>query len=149
MKRPALPLAAVLFLNVVISPLHSIAAEPSKAESGGFLDVLKQKMTPKDLTPDEAERMLKLQPEIVILDVRTFEEFAQGHIPGAVNLDFFSPDFAEKVKKYEDKSVLVHCASGGRSGQTVSLIKDCKFPAIYHLKSGFTGWQAAGKQVAR
>ena len=63
MKRPALPLAAVLVLTVVISPLHSVAAEPSKAESGGFLDVLKQKMTPKDLTPDEAERMLKLQPK--------------------------------------------------------------------------------------
>ena len=149
MKPLLHPWNAVLGLAVLISPLQSLAADSLKAESGGFLNVLKQKMTPKDLTPDEAERMLKLQPEIVILDVRTSEEFAQGHIPGAVNLDFFAPDFAEKVKGYEDKSVLVHCASGGRSGQTVSLIKDGKFTAIYHLKSGFTGWQAAGKRVVR
>ena len=149
MKRLSLPLTVILGLTWLPSSLQLFAAEPSKAESGGFLNALRQKMTPKDLTPDEAERILKLQPEIVILDVRTSEEFAQGHIPGAINLDFFAPDFAQKIKGYEDKSVLVHCASGGRSGQTISLIKDGKFAAIYHLKSGFTGWQAAGKKVVR
>ena len=128
---------------------HVAAADPTKSEGGGFLNVLKQKMTPKDLTADETERMLKLQSDIVIIDVRTSEEFAQGHLQGAVNLDFFAPDFAEKIKGYEGKPVLIHCASGGRSGQTIHMIKDGKFPAIYHLKSGFTGWQAAGKQVVR
>lgn len=149
MKQPAPSFAAVVVLTVLALPAQPVAADPLKAESGGFLNAFKQKMTPKDLTPDEAERILKLQPETVILDVRTSEEFAQGHIPGAVNLDFFAPGFAEKVKEYEGKSVLVHCASGGRSGQTVSLIKDSKFTAIYHLKSGFTGWQSAGKKVTR
>ena len=149
MKRQTLQWTAVVGLLLLILPQQSLVADPSKAESGGFFNPLKQKMAPKDLTPDEAERVLRLQPDIVILDVRTYEEFAQGHIPGAVNLDFFAPDFAEKVKGYEDKPVLIHCASGGRSGQTVSMIKDGKFAAIYHLKSGFTGWQAAGKKVVR
>lgn len=149
MKRQTLQWTAVVGLLLLILPQQSLVADPSKAESGSFFNPLKQKMAPKDLTPDEAERVLRLQQDIVILDVRTSEEFAQGHIPGAVNLDFFAPDFAEKVKGYEDKAVLIHCASGGRSGQTINMIKDGKFAAIYHLKSGFTGWQAAGKKVVR
>lgn len=125
------------------------AAEPAKPVTEPLLDLIKKKMTPKDLTPDEAERVMQLQPDLVILDVRTAEEFAEGHIRGAVNVDFFDRDFATKLKKFEGKPVLVHCASGGRSGQTVTKIKDANFPAIYHLKSGFTGWQGAGKPTSK
>ncbi len=148
--KSSLTLLAVFFGTLIYAtPFHAFAADPAKPEGKGFLDALKQKMTPKDLTPDETERMLKLQSDIVIIDVRTLEEFAQGHLPGAVNVDFFGPDFTAKIKGYEGKPVLIHCASGGRSGQTVNMIKDGKFSAIYHLKTGFTGWQAAGKQVVR
>jgi rhodanese-related sulfurtransferase len=149
MKSSLLLTAASFGIAMSAPTFHAAAADPTKSESGGFLNVLKQKMTPKDLTADETERMLKLQSDIVIIDVRTSEEFAQGHLQGAVNLDFFAPNFAEKMKGYEGKPVLIHCASGGRSGQTVNMIKDGKFSAIYHLKSGFTGWQAAGKPVVR
>ena len=104
---------------------------------------------PKDVTPDEAERVLKLNPGMVILDVRTPEEFSEGHIPGAVNLNFFATDFLDKVKSYEGKQIMIHCASGGRSGQALSRLKDTSFGALYHLKNGFTGWQSAGKKVER
>jgi rhodanese-related sulfurtransferase len=149
MKSPLTPFAALIGVFISSAPFHACAADPAKPDGKGLLDALKQKMTPKDLTPDETERMLKLQSDIVIIDVRTSEEFSQGHLPRAVNLDFFAPDFSAKIKGYEGKSVLIHCASGGRSGQTVNMIKDSKFQAIYHLKTGFTGWQAAGKQVVR
>jgi rhodanese-related sulfurtransferase len=104
---------------------------------------------PRDVTPEEAERILKLNPGMVILDVRTPEEFGDGHLPGAVNLNFFATDFLEKVKAYEGKQILIHCASGGRSGQALSRLKDTSFSALYHLKSGFTGWQSAGKKIER
>jgi rhodanese-related sulfurtransferase len=104
---------------------------------------------PKDVTPDEAERIMKLNPNLVILDVRTAEEFGEGHLPGAINLNFFATDFLDKMKGYEGKSVLIHCASGGRSGQALSRLKDTSFAALYHLKNGFTGWQSAGKKIER
>jgi rhodanese-related sulfurtransferase len=104
---------------------------------------------PRDVTPDEAERILKLNPGMVILDVRTLEEFSDGHLPGAVNLNFFAADFLEKVKAYEGKQILIHCASGGRSGQALSRLKDTSFASLYHLKTGFTGWQSAGKKIER
>jgi rhodanese-related sulfurtransferase len=104
---------------------------------------------PRDVTPDEAERILKLNPGMVILDVRTLEEFSEGHLPGAVNLNFFAADFLEKVKAYEGKQVLIHCASGGRSGQALARLKDTSFASLFHLKTGFTGWQSAGKKIER
>jgi phage shock protein E len=125
------------------------ALDAAKAVTAPLLDLMKKKMPPKDVTPDEAERLLQLQPDVVVIDVRTSEEYALGHIRGAINVDFFDRDFAEKLKKHEGKTVLVHCASGGRSGQTITKIKDANFPAIYHLKSGFSGWQAAGKPFTK
>ena len=104
---------------------------------------------PRDVTPDEAERVLKLNPGMVVLDVRTLEEFSEGHLPGAVNLNFFAADFLERVKSYEGKQILIHCASGGRSGQALSRLKDTPFASLYHLKTGFTGWQSAGKKIER
>jgi rhodanese-related sulfurtransferase len=104
---------------------------------------------PRDVTPDEAERILKLNPGMVVLDVRTLEEFSEGHLPGAVNLNFFAADFLDKLKSYEGKQVLIHCASGGRSGQALARLKDTSFASLYHLKTGFTGWQSAGKKTER
>lgn len=141
------PAVALVLWAVVASPVSY--GEPAKQGTSPLLDLVKKKMPPKDVTPDEAERVMQLQPDLVILDVRTAEEFASGHIRGAVNVDFFDREFSEKLKKYEGKPVLIHCASGGRSGQTVEKIKDGPFAAIFHLKGGFTGWQAAGKPTAK
>jgi phage shock protein E len=142
---PCLPAMGVLCLLAG----GAVLGEPAKNPAAPLLELLKKKMPPKDLTPDEAERVMHLQNDLVILDVRTSEEFALSHIRGAINLDFFDRDFAEKLKKYEGKPVLVHCASGGRSGQTIQKIKDANYPAIYHLKDGFSGWQAAGKPTTK
>ena len=123
-------------MHAADKPAPSIGSTPAAA-------------TPRDVTPDEAERILKLNPGMVILDVRTLEEFSEGHLPGAVNLNFFATDFLEKVKSYEGKQILIHCASGGRSGQALSRLKDTSFASLYHLKTGFTGWQSAGKKIER
>lgn len=103
----------------------------------------------KDVTPAEAEALMKGAAKPLILDVRTPDEFAQGHIPGAVNVDFFGDDFEKGVAALKEKgAVIVHCASGNRSSQALPVITALKkFGAVYHLKSGFKGWKAAGKTV--
>jgi rhodanese-related sulfurtransferase len=139
------PPVSLVLLCLTTLPLHMRAADtpaPSKP-------TLPAASLPRDVSPDEAERILKLNPGMVVLDVRTSEEFSEGHLPGAVNLNFFATDFLEKIKLYEGKQILIHCASGGRSGQALSRLKDTSFAAIYHLRSGFTGWQSAGKKIER
>lgn len=138
-RLPTLSLALLL----TALPMHAAdAPSPSKP-------LAPAPSLPRDVTPDEAERILKLNPGMIVLDVRTSEEFSEGHLPGAVNINFFATDFLEKIKTYEGKPILIHCASGGRSGQALSRLKDTSFAALYHLKSGFTGWQSAGKKIER
>ncbi len=137
------PLLSALLLTPSLQPMH---ASDKPAPSLGSTPAA---ALPREVTPDEAERILKLNLGMVILDVRTLEEFSEGHLPGAVNLNFFAADFLEKVKAYEGKQILIHCASGGRSGQALSRLKDVSFTSLYHLKTGFTGWQSAGKKIER
>lgn len=104
----------------------------------------------KNVSPDEAEKLLKDNPKVVVLDVRTPEEFAKGHIAGAKNVDFKAADFAEKVSALDKgKTYLVHCAAGGRSSKTLDAMKDKNFAALYHLNEGFKAWEKAGKPVEK
>jgi len=104
----------------------------------------------KNVSPDDAEKLLKVDPKIVVLDVRTAEEFSEGHIAGAKNLDFLSADFAAKVAALDaSKTYLVHCGSGARSTKALSLLEGRKFTAIYHLNDGFKAWVKGGKPVEK
>ena len=86
----------------------------------------------------------------MVLDVRTSEEFKEGHIAGATNVDFQGDDFQEKVGKLDpNKAYLVHCASGGRSAQALKKLKAANLPKIYHMPAGFRGWTEAGKPVQK
>ncbi|MEY2598321.1 MAG: hypothetical protein RLZZ142_580 [Verrucomicrobiota bacterium] len=121
------------------------AAAP-KAEA----PVTSQKMNaPTPVTPAEAEALLAGSRALVVIDVRTQEEFAEGHIPGAQNVNFQSPTFLEKMKAFTGKTVLIHCASGGRSGRALEVLRGVAFDKLYHLNEGFQAWQAAGKPVTR
>lgn len=101
------------------------------------------------VSPQEAEALLKSNPQILIIDVRTQEEFAEGHIPGAQNVNFNSPIFLERMKAFEGKTILLHCASGGRSGRALTLLSTLPLQKIYHLHKGFNGWQEAGKTISK
>lgn len=100
----------------------------------------------------EVEEFAKLAADKrnVILDVRTAEEFAGGHIAGAVNLDVNSPDFAAKAAALDKgKTYLVHCASGVRSVKACDKLAALDFPKLYNLTGGFKAWAKAGKPVEK
>ena len=81
-------------------------------------------------------------PQFVVLDVRTPKEFTQGHIAGAVLLDFYSPEFANGLKRLDrSKTYLIYCRSGNRSGKTLKLIDGMGFQKVYHLKHGIIDWR--------
>jgi rhodanese-related sulfurtransferase len=101
-----------------------------------------------NVTPDEAQKLISEKKDLVVLDVRTADEFEKGHIAGAKNLDFFGDDFAAQLKGLDkSKEYLVHCASGARSGKTVKEMTAENFLHVYHMNGGFHAWEEAGKPV--
>ena len=85
----------------------------------------------------------------MILDVRTPEEFAEGHIEGAVQIDFYAPDFADRIAELDrDVPYLVYCQSGTRSGQTRQLMADLGFRSVTDVDGGFVAWIDAGLDTA-
>jgi rhodanese-related sulfurtransferase len=104
---------------------------------------------PKNVTPDEAEKLINSRKDLIILDVRTEDEFSAGHIKGAKNLSFLDDDFEQKLKEVEGKPVLVHCASGGRSAKAVKQMLGKEFPELYHMNGGLKAWKDAGKEVVK
>ncbi len=73
----------------------------------------------------------------VLIDVRTPQEFASGHIQGATNIDFYAKDFESQIYTAGEKSnVLIYCASGNRSGQALKSLNAGKFKSISDLSGG-------------
>ena len=112
-------------------------------------DVIQQKNAVRKVDVNEFEKLWK-DKKNVVLDVRTDKEFAAGHIPGALNLNFHGTDFEKKVSALnKDRTYLVHCAAGVRSAKDCEVMTRLGFANLVDLPSGFKGWEKAGKPVQR
>ena len=83
------------------------------------------------------------EPDFVILDVRTPEEFNEGHIENAVNIDFYADAFPDELYGLDrDKTYLIYCRSGSRSGSTRKMMKELGFMDVYNMNRGIESWRA-------
>jgi len=102
----------------------------------------------KDLDPKEAFDIIQENiddPNFLIFDVRTPEEYADGHIENAVNLDFRNEKFRENLSELDkNKTYFVYCQAGVRSGEGVEVMRKMGFKRVYHLPDGIMGWEEEG-----
>jgi rhodanese-related sulfurtransferase len=106
-----------------------------------FLNGRAQENIYRDLTVPEFKTKMDSVSKEVLLDLRTPEEISKGIIPGAVNLDYFKRDFEKQLAGLDRaKPYFLYCTGGGRSGETLELMKKLGFKEVYNLKDGFTGW---------
>jgi thioredoxin 1 len=86
--------------------------------------------------------------ETQLIDVRTPEEFNQGHLKGALNYNINSSEFQQQISKLDrNKIVLVYCLSGGRSASAAELMASNGFQEIYNMQGGIMKWNAANKPL--
>lgn len=96
--------------------------------------------------PEFAERMAR--PGTVLLDVRTPEEFAAGHIDGARNLPIGGPDFEERVAALDPGSTYaVYCRTDVRSGRALEALAERGLTDVFDLEGGMDAWQEYGGAV--
>jgi rhodanese-related sulfurtransferase len=82
---------------------------------------------------------------VITLDVRTPGEFNEGHIEGALLVDFESGNFENEIAALDKtKTYAVYCRSGSRSGQAVKIMSDAGFTNLYNLNGGVIDWANAG-----
>jgi len=101
----------------------------------------------EDITPQEAFALIQNNqnnPDFII-DVRTPEEFAEGYIKDAINIDFYAETFRDELDKLDkNKTYLIYCRSGRRSGNALDMMAELNFREVYNILGGFNRWQAEG-----
>lgn len=81
----------------------------------------------------------------LVVDVRTADEFKEGHISGAQNIDVYEAAFEEEVNMLDKNTkYVVNCRSGGRSASAVSLMSELGFKNVINLEGGIIAWEREG-----
>lgn len=87
---------------------------------------------------------IKQTPASIVIDVRTPEEFAKGHLLNAKNFNWNGNDFQKQVAQVDKAApVFVYCLSGGRSAAAATKMREEGFTNVYELKGGIMKWRAA------
>lgn len=101
----------------------------------------------KTVSVEEFAANIKKMPNAQILDVRTPEEFAEGHIQKAANVNWTGSTFVKDAEKFnKEKPVFVYCRSGRRSMEASKKLQELGFKKIYNLDGGFMNWQACQRK---
>ncbi len=103
------------------------------------------------ISPQEAhDWVMDPQSQWLVLDVRTPEEFAQGHLKNATLLNFYDADFKTKLEDMNrHQPTILYCRSGNRSGQTLEIMRALGFKNVYEVRGGILAWQASGFPVVK
>ncbi len=102
------------------------------------------------LEPKAFKQKTEQQPEAVVVDVRTPAEFAEGHLPGALNIDVKNEAFADKIQELDSTKIyLLYCRSGSRTQLAAQIMKQAGFKSIFGMKGGFSDWEEAGYPVEK
>ena len=127
MKKALLVLA--VFGVLLVSACGSTPAAISKMDVKAFADAASR-------------------PGVVLLDVRSPEEFAAGHLPGAVNINVEDSGFADAIAKLDKNATYaVYCQSGRRSGIATSQMAEAGFATLFDLQGGVQAWKQAGGEL--
>lgn len=132
MRSPRLPVIGGVLLVVIAAVLAFNALRPAPAAASLVID------------PARYQNEFSSAPHL-LLDVRTAEEFASGHIPGAVNISI--QELSSRLSEVPtDLPVVLYCRSGNRSAQALGLLQGAGYTNVYDM-GGIIAWQAAGLPV--
>jgi rhodanese-related sulfurtransferase len=100
------------------------------------------------VAPAAAAEIITTETSEIILDIRTPEEFNEGIIEGAINIDFYDDDFAQQLDTLDkDAHYVVYCRTGNRSGQANSTFEELGFTNVTEIDGGIANWYNEGLPV--
>ena len=141
-------IGAALAATALVLTGCSSSTDTSETAAGPETSVvIEQPATPERVDPAMFANVIAT-PGIQIIDVRSPEEFAQGHIEGAVNYNVEGPDFGAQISALDPAGTYaVYCRSGNRSQPAVAAMSSIGINGIFELESGIVSWEDAGFPV--
>jgi rhodanese-related sulfurtransferase len=125
----------------------------------GLMDfVMEAKSQISEISADDLLKMQDDDTDMLVVDVREPGEFIHGHIKHAMLVprgileaaaDVQYPKSNETLRNARDRSVVVYCATGGRSAMAAKTLQDMGYSKIFSLAGGFTAWEQEGKPIFR
>ena len=102
------------------------------------------------VVPSAAADVISDAPSgLVVLDIRTPEEFNAGALPDAINLDFYETDFRNRLAELDkDVPYVMYCNSGNRSATAADMMEELGFTEVYEIDGGIQAWAQAGGALA-
>lgn len=137
-----------LFTVAVACTMLSCAQSPSPSETTSSAQETVAIM--EDVSNVTFLALMADKPEALLMDVRTPEEWNEGHLEGASHADYWGDEQAFQAAMDaipRDRPVLVYCAGGGRSGLTAKELIKAGHREVYNLENGISGWVAEGHPV--
>lgn len=93
-----------------------------------------------DIKIEELNEIIKTNPNSILLDVRSPQEYSEEHLNGAINIPVYELEICCDCKLNDkDKIIVVYCQSGTRSKKAIKILKKCGFKNLYHLENGLDG----------
>jgi phage shock protein E len=109
-----------------------------------------QLMTPRIDQASLLKRINDKDPSVVILDVRSPQEYAAGHIPGAINIPYTHlPVRISEIADAGDKDIVVYCEVGVRAEEGAARLRESGFTRLLHLDGDMKAWEESGRAVAK
>ena len=101
------------------------------------------------VSPAEAAQVIEDDPAgLVVLDIRTAEEFNEVRLAGSLNVDFYDADFADQLDTLDKNDPYVmYCRSGNRSSEAIKTMKELGFVEVYEIDGGIVNWYDSGFPV--
>lgn len=94
------------------------------------------------------KKQIESNKESIIIDVRTPEEYNLGHLPNAINIDYYGNTIEQQFAQLpKNKTLLIYCRSGGRSAKSCSMLENMGYQNVYNLEGGIGAWSNAGYAV--
>ncbi|MFH1330779.1 MAG: rhodanese-like domain-containing protein [Actinomycetota bacterium] len=122
----------------------AVAAAVLIAGCGGGAEAATREAVIETISPAEAGEIVA-SVGLVVLDVRTPEEFGAGHLAGAVNLDFYAATFADGLAALDREApYLLYCRTGNRSAEAREMMRSIGFLEVHEIAGGIVGWVEAG-----
>ena len=147
-SRPLIPWSECLLRSwrllccLVLLSVISVGCMSDKSDEGNGV---------KDISQDMYLSFLeagKLKSPYVLIDVRTPEEYAEGHIGGAINIPHDQIlNNVTLLDPYQEQSMIFYCHSGGRAGKVTSYLEGLDYENLHHLDGDMKGWRAANHPV--